>query len=430
MPDPGRDGDAKSGPRQGSHRRRPSRSLSPKIRRYSEQAPHNEGERHTLDHGARYFGDCSPSNWFFRPLEGLPKHAVVDANVLLDACLIVDGLGSAVLVELARTGTTLHTSERATEEVRSALRRGLDGHKDLTPLVDMMVKSAPISVHASEAHVPGIAAHDRHVAAVAAKVGGFVVSEDLPLLLELDAAEIHARSLRELMLAIVCKEGQPRQELSVFGQGAGADGHIFAKFFAHPDMVADRSRPWFLFDAPAFGSLHYDGPNRSFVFSTEAGDIVAMHHDLRSDVQYSFVLNYSVGNDTRITMKLRSFGSDGERCAHGCIPALQARPTGSITILNSRNKNVGWKGDLQSFTFGPYQLGKKTWRAASRLVGVSPPTLTCDLTFLAATLTEIKGDQVRRPQWMHVLELNHVTIPGFYPGRRVDERPDGNRWFE
>lgn len=97
-------------------------------------------------------------------------------------------------------------------------------------------------------------------------------------------------------------------------------------------------------------------------------------------------------------------------------------------VLNSRSENEGWKGSIQSLTFGPYQLSSKVWRAAHSIVGVSPPVLTADLTLAAASLTEIKGDHVRRPRREHVLQLVNMSIPGFYPGRRVAEREA--KWFD
>ena len=62
------------------------------------------------------------------------------------------------------------------------------------------------------------------------------------------------------------------------------------------------------------------------------------------------------------------------------IAPLVGRPTGAITVLNSRCKNEGWNGSLQSLTFGPYKLSRKVWRAAHSIVGASPSTLTSDLT--------------------------------------------------
>jgi len=375
----------------------------------------------------RYFGDCQPENWLFRPLEGMSAVAVLDANVLLDALLIADGIGAFVLAELHRRGFALHTSGIALDEMRRTLDRARSNLPSIAPLVDVMVRNGSFNVHSSTALVPGIKIHDNHIAAAALDLGAFVISEDLPLLYDLDRAKIHGRSLREVALDLVCPQ-IPRQDLVVFGLGAGADGHVFLKFFADDEIVTNRFRSWFLFDAPDFGSLCYDSNIRSFIFSTEIGDSVSVPIELVSNRQYCLVINYSAGADTRLTIKVRGFGEEIECVTNGRISALEKRPTGSITVLNSRHKNAVWKGALQSVTFGPYQLSSKVWRAAYSLVGVSPPTLTADLTLCAAILTEIVGDRARRPHRDHVLQIANMSIPGFYPGRRVDERE--TKWFD
>ncbi len=375
----------------------------------------------------RYYGDCSPSNWLFRPLDNVPNRVVLDANVLLDFLLIVDGLGCFVLDGLYQRGFTLFTTTVAIEEVKRALSRERGSLSDLSPLVEKLLTSGEIKVISPATVVPEISKHDNHLAAVALEQGACIVSEDLPFLRDLNHAKIHARSLREVALWLILPH-QPSQDLTVFGQGAGADGHVFLKAMPDFDVANNSLRSFYLFDAEYFGSLRYDGIRKSFVFSSIVGGELLLKLKLVPENQYAILVNYSVGRRTSITMKVRCFGGNEEFIANGEFPPFTGRPTGEIIVVNSRAKDAGWSGSLQALTFGPYQLNAEVWRASHSLVGVAPPTLTADLTFTAAILTEVKGDRVRRPLRKHVLELVNMSIPGFYPGRRASERPA--EWFE
>ncbi|TIL70345.1 MAG: PIN domain-containing protein [Mesorhizobium sp.] len=375
----------------------------------------------------RYFGDCSPDNWLFRPLDGLPGRAVLDANVLLDFLLIVDGIGSLVVSGLLKRGFTLFTTTVAIEEIKKTLGRGRENLCDLSPLADVLLKNTDIQVKPPMMAVPGVSKHDNHLAAVAQQYDAFVVSEDLPLLYDLNRERFHARSLREIALFLILPD-HPRQELTVFGQGAGADGHIFLKVMPTKDVSSNIIRSWYLFDAEAFGSLRYDGSRKSLVFSASVGGELAIPVELIPETQYAILLNYSVGRSTQLSLKIRRFGDEAEISATTQVPPFAGRPVRAITVMNSRATDAGWSGSLQALTFGPYKLHRKVWRASHSLIGVAPPTLTSDLTFTAAILTEIKGDMIRRPLLQHVLELANMSIPGFYPGRRASERLA--KWFD
>ncbi|PDT14250.1 hypothetical protein CO670_24050 [Rhizobium sp. J15] len=375
----------------------------------------------------RYFGDCSPNNWLFRPLDSVPGRLVLDANVLLDLLLIVDGLGFFVVRGLRRRGFTLLTTTIAIEEVKRTLKRGRASLCDLSPLVDLLLSNGEIQAKLPTTVVHGVSDHDNHLAAVACEYHAGIVSEDLPLLYDLDRAQIHARSLREVALSLTSAD-RPNQELTIFGQGTGADGHVFLKVIPDADVATNALRSWYLFDQEKFGSIRYDGTRKSFIFAASAGGELALPIELIPENQYAILLNYSVGQRTSLTMKVRRFGHDAELVATAQVAPLKGRPTRAIIVMNSQAKNVGWNGSLQALTFGPYQPNKQVWRASHSLVGVAPPTLTADLAFTAAILTEIKGDQVRRPLRQHVLELANMSIPGFYPGRRAAEREA--KWFE
>ncbi len=339
---------------------------------------------------------------------------------------MADSLGKFVLSEVINRGCSLHTSKQALEEVRARLTKLT--RKNLSPLVDAFVEQSGVLIHSGAGEFRGIRAHDGHLAAAAGEADAFVLSEDLPFLFDADRAKIHARSLREAAIALITPLHEPAQELTVFGLGAGADGHIFIKFMPDLGSLGGANPKMFLFDAPEFGSLHYNKTNDYLIFSPVQGREIVMRAELAHDRQHTMVINYSVGSDMRLTMKLRRHGDDSEISVTGMAPPPIGRPAGSIVILNSRDRNADWSGTIQAFTFGPYQLSKKAWKASYSLIGVAPPTLTADLAFTAATLTQVDGDRVGIPLRRNVLELANMSIPGFYPGRRLNER--SQKWFE
>lgn len=375
----------------------------------------------------RYFGDCSPDIWTYRPIDNIPRRVVVDANVLLDWILIVDGAGAAALQFLLQRNVGLHTTAKAVTEAKKTLLRVRGDLPDISRLVDLAIRQSGMFVHVADRQMPGIKGHDSHLAAAAVDLSAFVLTEDMPLLYSLDRAQIHGRSLRETLFACVVPE-QPHQDVMIFGFGSGADGHVFMKFIPDDDVCKVLGRPWYLFDAPGFMSVSYNGATSSFEVTWDAGGMLALPVKLLPETQYALCLNYSVGKCTTAQIRLRAVGSTSEHFANGISAALEHPPKGDIILMNSRQKNMGWKGTLQNVTFGPYRLNKNVWRACHALVGVAPPTLTADLTQAAAILTEIRGDQVRRPLRQHVLQLTNMAIPGFYPGRGRTERE--SEWFD
>ena len=374
-----------------------------------------------MSNKARYFGDIDPDNWWYRSIHHLAPDAVVDANVLVDAALIVDGLGWFVLRQLIARRVVLHTTLKSIEEAKEVIRKHRPTLPDATMLIEYLVDQAGFTVHANVEQVPGINKHDSHLAAVARNTGGFVLTEDTPLLLELDRARLHGRSLREVAMALIAPE-PPDIKLGVFGMGAGADGHILIKFTAHPDLATNVSRHWYLFDVQDLAMLRYNGVTKAFEILFDTGHVVSLATQLEPEVQYAFLLNYSIGRKTQVDVRLHIVGRPNELRETATISALPKRPNGAATWLNNREKKQGWAGSLEGVTFGPYRLNRKVWRACHSLVGVLPPTHTSGMTLAAAILTAIEGDKVRRPPLAYVLALANATVPVLYPGRLVDER--------
>ncbi|UVC08981.1 hypothetical protein IHQ71_28375 [Rhizobium sp. TH2] len=374
----------------------------------------------------RYFGDITPDCFTYRPLPPEQRNIVLDANVILDTCLIIEGAGMNAITHLRPLGYRFLTTETAIDEARARLIDFRQNLSSLEPLIDWFAEQA-VEVHSTTAKVAGISTHDNHLAALAAKEDAIVLSEDLPLQHDLDAQQLHGRTLREVLYG--CVKPHPGNLTLVFGIGLGADGHIFFKADASEKMLAGRRRSY-MFEWRSFGLLCYDSGKKAFEFENPDGvKLLHLPFDLLPDKPIAVVLEYSTGKTTRYSLKVAYEGQDVvAQCEKHHTALVESPPIGGGTWLNnSRKLQEGWIGFLQVATYGPYTLGRKPWRACRRLVGVSPPTLTADLAFSASMLCEIQGKLVRRPKWEHVIKLVNFGIRGFYPGKRHDERPPV--WF-
>jgi hypothetical protein len=100
------------------------------------------------------------------------------------------------------------------------------------------------------------------------------------------------------------------------------------------------------------------------------------------------------------------------------IERLEAPP------LQQSTHDLGWGGQVQNISYGSHKLNPSVWKVCSSLVGVAPPTLTADLSFLAALLVEydVERGRVRRPTLNQVRTFASVSVAFMHPGRRRKER--------
>lgn len=374
---------------------------------------------------ARYYGDDWPECKAYRPLPE-SAHVVLDANVIMDAVLITDGAAITSLKALNSKGVKFHTSSRAVEEVVNRI----SGFRKNMPSIDELAVnfiSNNISVHDSSGTCSGISKHDGHIASLASNLGACVISEDLPLIYDLNKARINGRTLREILYQYHEHDASFGLIRSFAGFGLGADGHIFIKAEAHEDVLKTK-REWNLFEAKGMGRLAYDSNDMSFKFYGYNNDtIIILPYRIVPYSIFSASISYSTGFKTSYTLRVSELEETSGKHTSCERAALIAPPSGRICWLNRYDKPEGWKGYMQVGTFGPYRLSSKTWRACQSLIGVAPSTLSADLSFTAAILVQIKGDRVFRPRWRDVVKLAHFSIGGFYPGSRRQQRPD--KWF-
>lgn len=375
----------------------------------------------------RYFDDvASTANWWFRPISQLPKRVVFDANVLLDLVLMTDSVSRLSLDVLRSQGYRFYTSEHAVDEAKSALRR-FKPHSDISPLIDHLCTGVEVRRMAGTAGVPQVKDHDRHIASVAADVDGFLLSEDIPLIGQMNSARLHARTLREVAIALA-HPNPPRQDLWAFGSGLGADGYFFIKCVADLSLTTSNNRSWYIFDIGQFGTLGYNSRKRSFEFISETdGSTVAVRFEPMPGRQIALLLEYDVGKkDTAIRLKVMHLNDGDEARANGTIARLKRAPAQDFTLMNRRQHDLGWGGQVQNISYGPHKLNPSVWKVCSSLVGVAPPTLTADLSFLAALLVEydVERGRVRRPTLNQVRTFASVSVAFMHPGRRRKERDD------
>lgn len=374
----------------------------------------------------RYYGDVAATNWLYRPVAHLPKRAILDANVLLDLSLMVDSISVQVVRGLKANGYLLYSSTVAIEEAKEMLRQKVP-HKDIACVIDMMCDAVAIQKAEGRSAVDKIKSHDQHVASAVADLDGFLITEDIPLIGQMNEAQLHARTLREIALHLI-GEQPPRQDLMVFGSGLGADGYLFCKGIADLGLTAGGNRKFYLFDTEGLGTLAYDNGKRAFEFTSEVdGKVVLLNFALMPGRQFALLLEYNVGKrDTAIWLRARHYNRDDEVMVERRVAALQRAPAQSMIGMNRRQKDLGWLGTIQNLSFGPHKLASESWKICSSIVGVAPSTLTADLSFLSALLVDVEpeGRGVRRPTLEQVRTFANVSVAFFHSGRRRKERAD------
>ena len=369
---------------------------------------------------ARYFGDAHPECWTYRPTETLPKKVVLDANVILDFCYIKDGLGRICLNYLYNNGFRLYTSSKCIAEAKKQVL--LYNDSIIASLIESTVSQANIDIIDSTelpVAVFAINRHDRHVAAVAAHLEGFVLSDDIPLNWQLNSTNMHCRTMREVAFESFLP-GLPPQRLSTIGYGlADAAGHALFKGIPHEDMCSDLDREWTFWENLTLGRLFYDsGRNQIIYCPAFSAAPVSTGCIINPNSQLSVLFNYRNKNTyTEITIKAKSDILSEESSSTFRINEIPSSTLerGEFRLMNSYQLGNGWKGDMQNFSYGPGRVSRNNWKIYSSLIGASPPNLTCDLTKFALSLTRVAGDRGSIPELSSVIDLAHFTMRDFYP---------------
>ena len=353
---------------------------------------------------------------------------LLDANVLLDLCFIRDGLGIGAISYLRRHDYQLYTTTKCITEARTRIVRLR--HPQFVGFVDRAC--APLGIQPIDAKqgpiaFDGVNRLDRHVPAAAAHVDAFILTDDAPLLLELDTARVNARTTREL-----CYESyvprRPPQHVCISGFNlAEASGHAFFKGIPDDDMLSDVAREWTLWENRRLGRLYYQSPVRHLTFQPAfTAGLARLPIVLEHNTQISVLLNYRIkkGQATNITIKVNVGGARNDFEATYQInkvprDTLYGSP---FRIMNSYQLGNGWKGALQYFTFGPSTIKPDNWKVYKSIIGVSPSTLTMDMMKFALMLTDQRGDYASVPTLDAVMKLAHFTVPDFYhAGRNMNK---------
>jgi hypothetical protein len=357
--------------------------------------------------GPRYFGDVTPNNWTYRPSTSLSARALLDANTILDATFIRDGLGMKVIAWLRGRGIALYTAPKCLIE---ANKRILElGRSDLVRFPAALCGQMGVLqvTDSAPSDVVGVARHDVHVANAASVVNAFVISDDAELLHQLDNAKISARSTRELAFEMYLP-AQPPQEFMVFETGVSRDsGHVFFKGIPDDDMLKREQREYTLFENRRFGRMFFDAAQSAFVFACGWADReLRLPATLQSDKQVSVLLSYRARlTKTNVTMKAHIFGEASD--VH-CTNEVTGKPPPNVRaehfrVMNSYALGNGWKGTMQHFTGGPNAMRGEVWRACRMLVGVCPPILTMDLTRHAVLLSQQRQGMASIPTLEQVM---------------------------
>ncbi|MBT2186702.1 PIN domain-containing protein [Sphingobium nicotianae] len=246
-----------------------------------------------MDFNPRYFGDQSPEIVTHRPNTGLPNRVILDANIILYFFLFLDG-PIHVLGRLISEGYTLYITKTVLEECRKTLEKSRDNYEEIFDVLKKSIEGSQIMMLDSGNDFPGVNPCDRHLARAAIDIDGYVLTDDTPLLLELDRSHVHGRSLREQLWEF--SDEKTQQWLLSLGTCFAADGHILIKATFNPSYLTSWRAKFTLWFHPSLGTLIYDGSISAFVYIPWDGSApIRLPFVLERGIPFAALLNYSVG---------------------------------------------------------------------------------------------------------------------------------------
>lgn len=148
-------------------------------------------------------------------LSALPKRALPDTNVFLDAAFVADGLARKAIASLTSLGTTIILSDSVESEAVTKLQQlkgRLDLHFDPVEIFKNYLATIPLLrvPPADPSLGRGVNRSDQHVVAAARQHGTWILTGDVPLIIEAQKAGVFGRLPWDVCLELA--EQQRRYE--------------------------------------------------------------------------------------------------------------------------------------------------------------------------------------------------------------------------
>jgi len=304
----------------------------------------------------------------FTPLNSLPSHVVVDANILLDAAFIRDGVAWRSLFVLGQLGFTPIIDANIESEARQILKdynQRYCPNLNLLPVLIETIAAVPVLSlqRAPQIKSRTVNNNDIHVLSAAAEYDAWVLTGDLDLHLELVPHCIQTRvpydvimsASPELTMEKLIRIVAPKRE----------SGMIFGRVSAPYWPESTSTGQFTVCEVGNVGRLYYDNGSKEWVFAMTVCEPVRVKCDMANNELWSVCGSYRLpGNGNVGEIRVMVGRHPDTTCIRSAKTeqVITANTSGECTYGNSIAGNSCWNGSLQAIVVGPQGVSKDSWK--------------------------------------------------------------------
>lgn len=214
-------------------------------------------------------------------LSALPKRALPDTNVFLDAAFVADGLARKAIEALNSLGTSIILSdgvEREADKRLQQLRRKLVLSFDPRELFTRYLATIPlVRVPPADPSLGcGVNHSDQHVVAAARQFDAWILTGDAPLIMEAQKLKQPARFPWDVVMEAAKQQGRYEETENIIRvvRPSRKSGMIFARVLPGSWRVLKNVGNFTVCDIQNVGWIYYDTQQADWVFDLVTGDSV------------------------------------------------------------------------------------------------------------------------------------------------------------
>lgn len=315
-------------------------------------------------------------------LSALPKRALPDTNVFLDAAFVADGLARNAIAALASLGTSIILSDGVESEAVTRLqqlKRRLALNFDPVDIFQRYLATIPLlRVPPADPSLGcGVNRSDQHVVAAARQYGTWILTGDVPLVVEAQKVGVPGRLPWDVYLELARKQGRYEDIGNVIRVRSPSQqtGLIFARVLPGSWRNLRNVGQFTVCEIQNAGRIYYDTHQADWVFDLVTGDSVRVPWSMAGDGWLMVCGTYRLsGLDSGSLIRLRASGEGQDNRAIGVKTAhrLTAANSGTISFGHAANGEHNWNGHIRSIVVGPQGLSNETWKALTCIPESAP----------------------------------------------------------
>lgn len=348
-------------------------------------------------------------------LVGLPKQAVIDTNVLLNACFVSDGSAAYAIAQLSALGF-IGVIDGAIEQEAAAILHRLRVKLALgfNPLVilESYMRQAKIMLlpRAVRRLTPNVNRADQHVYSAAQHYGAWILTGDIKLAAESQVLSVPVRLPWDVLIevAIRNKKEIPGNYVCRFIGISPTEGFLFGRVIPGPWAGPARVGRFTVCEVEHVARLLYDLEALQWVFAVaglhEARVSCRLTHGEHWAVCGSYKLHNGHGNAS-----IRAFSTNGST-VHASISMNAVSFPGGPTGASFGHSVAGtdyWNGYLRTIVIAPKPMTNDTWGALRQIPESAPDPASGNVLEAALRKVRIVNGITRVPG---EFELSHSWI--------------------